>query len=109
MADFREIYFKNIKWSCETFGHQQNLLKLHLKLKEEIDELGYELIKRQIDPIQKIRTMEEISDCFILLQQLMGFTTGYDVGMEVLDRKMEANFNRKFVLQPDGTFKHIKE
>jgi hypothetical protein len=106
---FKKLYTKNLNWSIDTFGSSQNILKLLLKFKEEMKELEIELVRKANGAKNLTEISNEIADLMILLQQFVGFTTGYDTFLEILERKIDNNINRKWELQPDGTWKHIKE
>ena len=93
------------EWQNKTFPKATVLSKVN-HLAEEIEEL-----KIALDSDDTASVSEEFADCFILLfGAAASYGLTYDSIVELIDKKMEINYSRKWgEPKENGVVNHIKD
>lgn len=99
-----ELETKRFEWSILNFKDATPESSL-IKLKDEIDEVYIELVKKQ----DRDHLMEEYADCLMCLFDSAGRAgiTVHDL-TEAFEKKLIKNKSRRWLKNPDNTYSHLK-
>lgn len=101
---------KWMQWTKENFpasGAKASLIHLQEEIKEVIEEIDSEF---PTPTSEEGIALMEYADCFICLITAAG-KSGFAIQelFKAIENKMNINYKRKWVLNPDNTYSHVKE
>lgn len=111
VLDFREAVSTWMAWTKENFpksGAKSSLIHLQEEIKEVLRELDMDEPHPRQD--ESVMTLMEYADCMICLLTAVG-KSGMTIEqlLKAMMNKMQTNYKRKWKLNPDNTYSHIKE